>query len=60
MLRSADLIISESMAQDFGFTVVLGKQVHRRLRNRFSSATVELKDRPDLSIIGWSFLGWFG
>jgi len=38
------LIILESMAQDFGFTGVLGKHTHSRLRNWFSSATVESKD----------------
>lgn len=30
--RSEDLIIPESMAQDFGFTVMLEKQAHSGLR----------------------------
>ena len=41
-LRSEDLIIPASMAQDFGFIVVQGKQAHSRLRNCFSSASVFL------------------
>ena len=32
VVRSKDLIIPESMAQEFGFTVVLGKQAHSWLR----------------------------
>ena len=55
-LRSEDLIIPESMAQDFGFTDVLGKQAHSRLRNCFSSAAVESKDKSDSGIIEFSFL----
>jgi len=55
-LRSVDLIIPESMAQDFGFTVVLGKQAHSRLRNYFSRAAVESKDKSDSGIIEFSFL----
>jgi len=42
--RSEDLIIPENMGQDFGFTGVLGKQAHSKLRNCFSSASVESKD----------------
>ena len=38
------------MTQDFGFTVVLGKQAHSRLRNCFSGATVGLKDKSDSGI----------
>ena len=45
MFRSDNLIIPESMAQDFDFTGVLGKQAHSKLRNCFSSAPVELKDQ---------------
>ena len=56
ILRSEDLIIPESMAQDFGFTVVLGKQTHSRLRNCFSSAAVGIKDKSDSGIIEFSFL----
>jgi len=44
------------MAQDFGFTGVLGKQAHSGLRNCFSSATVESKDKSDSGIIEFSFL----
>ena len=44
------------MAQDFGFTVVLGKQAHSRLRNCFSSAAVGTKDKSDSGIIEFSFL----
>ena len=44
------------MAQDFGFTGVLGKQAHSRLRNWFSSATVKSKDKSDSGIIEFSFL----
>ncbi|NOR80529.1 MAG: hypothetical protein GQ529_06795 [Methyloprofundus sp.] len=44
------------MAQDFGFTVVQGKQAHSRLRNCFSSASVETKDKSDPGIIEFSFL----
>jgi len=43
------------MAQDFGFTGVLGKQAHSGLRNCFSSATVESKDKSDSGIIEFSF-----
>ncbi|NOR81699.1 MAG: hypothetical protein GQ529_12850 [Methyloprofundus sp.] len=56
MFRSEDLIKSESIAQDFGFTVVLGKQAHSKLRNYFSSAAVESKDKLDSGIIEFSFL----
>ena len=55
-LRSVDLIIPESMAQDFGFTVVLGKQAHSRLRNCFSSAAVESKGKSGSGIIELPFL----
>ncbi|NOR80023.1 MAG: hypothetical protein GQ529_04195, partial [Methyloprofundus sp.] len=44
------------MAQDFGFTVVIGKQAHSRLRNCFSSAAVGTKDKSDSGIIEFSFL----
>ena len=44
------------MAQDFGFTGVLGKQAHSRLRNWFSSAAVTSKDKSDSGIIEFSFL----
>jgi len=44
------------MTQNFGFTGVLGKQAHSRLRNCFSSAAVELKDKSDSGIIEFSFL----
>ena len=55
-LRSENLIISESMTQDFGFTVTLGKQTHSRLRNCFSSVAVESKDKSDSEIIEISLL----
>ena len=44
------------MAQYFGFTGVLGKQAHSRLRNWFSSAAVESKDKSDSGIIEFSLL----
>ncbi|NOR79988.1 MAG: hypothetical protein GQ529_04020 [Methyloprofundus sp.] len=44
------------MALDFGFTVVLGKQAHSRLRNCFSSAALGTKDKSDSGIIEFSFL----
>ena len=56
MLRSESLIIPESMAQDFGFTGVLVKQAHSRLRNCFSSTAVESKDKSDSGIIEFSLL----
>jgi len=43
-------------AGDFGFTGVLGKQAHSRLRNWFSSAAVKSKDKSDSGIIEFSFL----
>ena len=55
-LRSEDLIIPESMAQDFGFTGVLGKQEHSRLRNNFSSASMESKEQSGSGIIESSLL----
>ena len=55
-IRSEGLIIPESMAQSFGFTGVLGKQMHSRLRNWFSSATVKSKDKSYSGIIEFSFL----
>ena len=61
-LRSEGSIIPESMAQDFGFTVVLGKQAHSWLRNCFCSAAVEPKDKLDSGIIESSLLSssdWF-
>ena len=45
------------MTQDFGFTVVLGKQAHSKLRNCFCSAAVEPKDKSDSGIIEFSLLG---
>lgn len=60
MLRSEDLIIAESIMQNGGFTAIQGKQAHSRLRNCLSNAAVELKGKPELSIIGISFLSWFG
>ena len=42
------------MAQDFSFTGVLGKQAHSRLRNCFSSASVESKNQSDSGIIEFS------
>ena len=56
LLRNEGLIRPESMAQYFGFTGVLGKQAHSRLRNWFSSASVESKDKSDSGIIELSFL----
>ena len=50
-LWSEGLIIPESMAQDFGFMAVLGKRAHSQLRNGFSSAVVESKDKSDSGII---------
>ena len=44
------------MAQDFGCTVMLGKQAHSRLRNCFYSMAVRSKDPSDLGIIESSFL----
>ena len=44
-IRSEDLIIYESLTKDFGFTAALEKQAHSRLRNCFSSAIVEPKDK---------------
>jgi len=44
------------MAQDFGYTGVLGKQAHSRLRNCFSSASVESKDQSGSGIIEFSLL----
>ena len=44
------------MAQDFGFTVALGKQAHSRLRNCFSNAAVGTKDKSDSGIIEFLFL----
>jgi len=44
------------MTQDFGFTGVLGKQAHSQLRNCFSSAAAELKDKSDSGIIEFLLL----
>ena len=44
------------MAQDFVFTAVLEKQAHSKLRNYFSSAAEETKDKSDSGIIESSFL----
>ncbi len=57
--RSEDLIIPESMAQGFGFTVVLGKQAHSWLRNCLHSMAVGPKDQSDSGIIEFSFLSTF-
>ena len=46
----------ESMTQDFGFTSVLGERTHSELRNCFSSAVVESKDRSGSGIIEFSLL----
>ena len=56
ILRSEDLVIPESMTQDFGFTAAQGKQAHSRLRNYFSSAAVESKDKSGSGIIEFSLL----
>ena len=57
LFRNEGLKISESMAQDFGFTLALGKQAHSRLRNCFYSASVVgPKGKPDSDIIEFSFL----
>ena len=56
IVRNEDLIISESMAQNFCFTDVLGKQAHSRLRNCFYSASVEPKDKSDSGIIQFSLV----
>jgi len=44
------------MAQDFVFTVMLGKQAHNRLHIYFSSSAVKTKDKSDSGIIESSFL----
>ena len=49
-------IIFESMRQDSGFTSCVRKVGAVRLRNCFSSATVEPKDKSDSGIIEFSFL----
>ncbi len=54
--RDEDLIIPESMTQDFDFTVVLETQAHSRLRNCFSGAAVESKDKSGSGIIESSSL----
>jgi len=59
-LWNENLIIPERLAQDFGFTGVLGKQAHSRLRNCFSSTSVEPKDKSDSGIIEFSFLSRSG
>jgi len=46
----------ESMTQGFGFTGMLGKQAHSQLRNCFSSAAVESKDKSDSGIIEFLLL----
>ena len=55
-LRNEDLIIPESMAQNFGCTVMLGKQVHSKLRNCFPRMTERSKNPSGLGIIESSFL----
>ena len=55
-LWSEGLIKPESLAQDFGFAGVLGKQAHSRLRNCFYSVIVERKDKLDSGIIEFLFL----
>ncbi|NOQ17535.1 MAG: hypothetical protein GQ581_10790 [Methyloprofundus sp.] len=44
------------MTQNFGCTVVLEKQAHSKLRNCFSGAAVQSKDKSDSGIIEFSFL----
>ncbi|NOR81786.1 MAG: hypothetical protein GQ529_13300 [Methyloprofundus sp.] len=44
------------MTQEFCFTVVLEIQAHSRLRNCFSGAAGESKDKSDSGIIEFSFL----
>jgi len=56
MIRSEGLIKPESIAQDFGFTGVLGKRGHSELRNCFSSVVAESKDKSDTDIIEFSLL----
>ncbi len=48
----------ESMPQDFGFTAVLGKQAHSKLRNCFSCAAVGTKDKSDSGIIEFLLLSF--
>ncbi len=48
-LRSEEFIIPESITQYFGFTGVLGKQAHSRLRNYFYNTEDGQKDKQD----GW-------
>jgi len=50
-MRDEDLIIPECMTQGFSFTGVLGKQANSQLRNCFSGAAVESKDKSDSGII---------
>ena len=56
MIRNEGSRIPESMAQDFDFTGVLGKRAHSELRNCFSSAVVESKDKSDSGIVEFSLL----
>jgi hypothetical protein len=56
LLRDEDLIIPESMTQDFGCTVVLERQAHSKLRNCLSGAAVQSKDQSDSGIIEFSSL----
>ena len=58
-IRGEDLIIPESMPQDFGFTVMLEIQAHSWLRNCFFSTAVESKGKLDSGIIEFSFLSQF-
>ena len=44
------------MTQDFGCTGVLETQAHSKLRNCFSGAAVQSKDKSDSGIIEFSFL----
>ncbi|NOQ15485.1 MAG: hypothetical protein GQ581_00325 [Methyloprofundus sp.] len=44
------------MTQNFGFTAVLETQAHSGLRNCFSDAIVESKDKSDSGIIELSSL----
>ena len=55
-IRDEGLIIPESMTQDFGCSVVLEIQTHSKLRNCFSGAAVESKDKSDSGIIESSSL----
>ena len=63
-LRNKNLIIPESMMQDFGFTSVLGKQTRSRLRNCFLERLWSQKkhhscvgrNKSDSGVIEFSFI----